>query len=601
MDVTSKNTPQVHSIILNFAFLLLAHICTGQTAKEEVISINFSNTTTLEALQQLNGLGNVKLSYNPDIIKTNQRIAKSYSGETINSVLQDILGDGFAFKHRGRYIIIQRVKQNTSQKKVFKISGGIKDGRTGETLQDVTVYEINKLNSTLSDDRGNFELTVSSKTDYVTLGVSRQYYQDTIFHVKREFVKQGELILYPNEGPEEKVAKFFKDIETKVKSIDTKKLVQLLTSNKERKNAQNVDLVEDRSFQFSLVPNVGTNMSMGGSIRNKFSFNLLAGYSLGLNGFELGGLYNIDRKEIKGFQVAGFGNAVGGEANATQIAGFINTNKSKTTGNQIAGFVNVVADEMNGLQLSGFNNVATKTSGAQITGFVNVATKGMKGFQLAGFNNTTTDLNGTQISGFYNKAREMDGVQISGFINHAKTLKGIQFGIVNIADSVESGATIGLINIVRKGLHHFAISNNDVTDLNLELRTGTHKFYSIFSAGIQAKNDFLWSYGFGFGRQIYLYKKFHTNLELTAHSINKKEDYPDEINLLNRFKLNFGYQLAPHLSLNVGPVLNVLVSRVYDETTGIYAYDAANNPFYDDFSGDTLIQMWLGYTASLKF
>lgn len=592
---------KVQYFLISIAFLFLAQVCKGQSTVEKEISIKFNNSTTIQALDKLNALENVKLSYNPAIISIDQGITKSYSEETIGDILKDLLGPGFELKNRGSYIIIQKLKQGSSEKNVFKISGGIKDGKTGQSLQDVTVYEINKLSSTLSDDRGNFELSISTKTDYITLGVSRQFYQDTIFHVKREFVQQGQLVLYPYERPEEKVAKFFRDMESKVKSIDTKKLVQFFTSNKERKNAQNVELEEYQPFQFSLIPNVGTNMSMGGSIRNKFSFNLLAGYSLGLNGFELGWFYNIDRKEIKGLQIAGFGNAVGGESNATQIAGFINTNRSKTTGYQIAGFVNIVADELNGLQLSGFNNVATKTAGAQITGFVNVASKGMKGLQLAGFNNTTTDLNGTQISGFYNKAREMDGVQVSGFINHAKTLKGIQLGIINIADTVESGATIGLFNIVRKGLHQFAISNNDITDANLEFRMGTPKFYSIFSAGIQAKDDFLWSYGFGFGKQLNLYRKFHTNLELTSHAINKKDEYLGEINLLNRFNLNFGYQLASHLSLNTGPVLNILVSRVQDETIGVYAYGIANNPFYDKLSGDTLIQMWIGYSASLKF
>ena len=48
---------------------------------------------------------------------------------------------------------------------------------------------------------------------------------------------------------------------------------------------------------------------------------------------------------------------------------------------------------------------------------------------------------------------------------------------------MESGATIGLLNIVKTGLHKFQIDHQDVTDVNLSFRSGTQHFYSVLTAG----------------------------------------------------------------------------------------------------------------------
>jgi len=220
---------------------------------------------------------------------------------------------------------------------------------------------------------------------------------------------------------------------------------------------------------------------------------------------------------------------------------------------------------------------------------------------LAGFTNIATDVEGAQVSGFYNKAKKIDGFQLAGFVNHAKTVNGIQLSVVNIADSVASGATIGLFNFVRKGLHQLSISHNDVTDVNLEFRGGTNAFYSILSSGIQLKENYIWSYGLGFGRQFKVSKKLFSNIELSSHALSSKVSSLDKLNLLNKLNFNFGYQIASHLSFNMGPVLNIYFSDAFNTDTQKYGYDIVRKPIYSKEYNSSGLSIWLGYSASIKF
>jgi hypothetical protein len=68
-----------------------------------------------------------------------------------------------------------------------------------------------------------------------------------------------------------------------------------------------------RPFQLSLVPGISTQGKMSGQVVNNFSFNLLGGYTGGTNGLEVGGLFNIDKKDVKYLQAAGLFNIAGGK------------------------------------------------------------------------------------------------------------------------------------------------------------------------------------------------------------------------------------------------------------------------------------------------
>lgn len=594
-------------IIVLVVFILAARLCLAQYLSGKTITISFENSSTLEALGQINSLNGIKLAYNPDAIPGQNKITKTFSNQPIDDVLKDILGTGYELKYRGSYVIIQPMRVPEAQKKTFKILGEVKDASTGKQIKNATIYEVNKLSSTLTDEEGSFELSVAAKAEKVTFSISRENYQDTIIQVNNISPLSRSLVLQPTNAIEDK---------SNVFEIETKKLVQFFTSKVSRLNTRNVKLEEERVFQFSVVPMIGTNGKLSGQVTNNFSFNLLAGYSNGLNGFELGGLYNINRTQTRGLQIGGLGNATGGQTNGVQIAGILNTTKGYTSGFQTAGIFNLVTNEVQGVQLAGFLNIAKQTTGAQIAGFSNVASKKLKGAQVAGFFNASENIKGTQVAGFVNVAKNMGGfqlagftnvasettrVQLAGFANYAKKLLGIQVGIINIADTVESGATIGIINIVKKGKHQLAIEHNDYMDVNASFRMGTNKFYSVISSGINLSQNKFWQFGLGFGTQYKIKNKFFGNVELSSHSVNKMGRGFENQNFLNRLDLNFGYKLAKHFSINAGPVLNVYVTDLYDSSSGAYGDDFGQSPFYNQTTNGTNVSMWIGYAASVRF
>ena len=344
--------------------------------------------------------------------------------------------------------------------------------------------------------------------------------------------------------------------------------------------------VKERPFQLSLVPGFGTSRGPKEGYTNQFSVNIFVGYEHSLDGAEFGGLYNINKQNVQGAQFAGFGNTVGGNLRGAQFGGLLNTVSGKVRGMQYAGIMNVTGEEVQGAQFAGYMNYADSINGVQGAGLVNISNKSAKGAQLAGIGNW---------------ARDMHGVQISAFINRAKHVKGTQIGLINIADTVENGVTVGLINIVKKGKMQLAIENNEVIDFNIAFRSGTNRLYSVLFVGAQAKEDYLWTYGAGFGTEFKLKKNWNSSIELTTQNINPKEDYYEELNLLNRLSWNFGYQFANHLSFSAGPVLNVYVTEVYNAETGQYGDDIDMGNFYNETFSGTNVKMWIGYNVSIKF
>ncbi|MEP2025103.1 MAG: hypothetical protein ABJH98_02260 [Reichenbachiella sp.] len=570
------------------------HPLVGQGLSNERVSIQFKNVTLINALVQINALDQVKLSYNPDHVSNEKLIDESFENESLDVILKSILGSAFELKYRGSYVIIQPKKEKEVKKKhPIELKGAIKDAETGQAIKDVTVYEVNKLDATLTNDRGEFDLTVQAKTEYLTFAISRENYQDTVIQIRN--ISEMTVSLRPEKKGKSKVIDRFE--------IETKKLVRFFTPNESRKNARNVSLDEQRFFQFSVIPKVGTNGKMSGQITNQLSVNLLAGYAQGVNGVEIGGFYNIDRKGMTGLQMGGFGNAVGGESHGVQLAGFLNTTKGYTNGVQAAGFVNIVTDDVKGVQAAGFVNLSKKVSGVQTAGFVNLATKELAGVQGAGFVNMAKSIKGVQAAGFVNLTNDVDGAQVAGFLNIAKKLKGVQIGVLNIADTVERGVPIGLFSFVKSGLHQFGMEHNDFMPYNASFRSGLHKFYSVLSAGVDPSKDNLWTYGLGFGTQLDLRKKWYGNIELTAHSIQnpERDQEDDELNLLNRLNLNIGYQIGKHLSINAGPTLNLYLTKVYDPAADTYG-DLDHSGFYQSSSEDGLhLSAWVGYAVSVRF
>ncbi len=573
-------------------FTLIALSLAGQSSQK--ISISFSNETMQEALSKLDQVSPVRLSFNPQILPNDVHISKSFESASPEMILKEILGNRFQTKNIGDYIIIQKAVAPNAEKVSFQIKGGIKDANTGKELQDVSVYEINSLQSTLSNSKGDFDLMAKTNLEMAAFAISKKDYKDTIIIFQR-----NDLLEVPILMEKEVKATANQSVRERIKLFPNG-LSKFFTSNKVEKNAQNVNMVDSRPFQFSLIPGVGTNRKLSSQMDNKVSINLIAGYSYGVSALELGGFYNIDREHVKGVQLGGFGNSVGGEVRGAQIGGVVNTTRDYVSGVQMAGVLNIASDSVLGFQAGGLTNLTKQMKGWQIAG-LNNHTKSMSGVQASGFINTTGYLNGLQLAGAINTADQMNGWQVSGVMNKANVVKGIQLSVINLADSVISGAQVGLINIVKKnGFISPALESDDVVPYQFSFRSGIDHFYTVLSAGINPDN--YWTLGMGFGSRQFLSEKrrLFLNQEIKWVTLTDGSPKENENYYLLRLNFNVGYQLFKHLMITGGPSLNVYSTNMLT-TEGNPQLDIAGSPFMDRTTINNRTQMWVGYTLGIGF
>ncbi|MFU8804059.1 MAG: hypothetical protein ACNA8W_09650, partial [Bradymonadaceae bacterium] len=94
------------------------------------------------------------------------------------------------------------------------------------------------------------------------------------------------------------------------------------------------------AFKFSFVPVIFYSEAVGPNIVPRLSFNILGGRSHGLDGMELGLLYNGQESFVRGLQISTIANHVGGDVKGTQIAGIANINGGSLRGVNVGGLYN---------------------------------------------------------------------------------------------------------------------------------------------------------------------------------------------------------------------------------------------------------------------
>lgn len=347
------------------------------------------------------------------------------------------------------------------------------------------------------------------------------------------------------------------------------------------------DTILYKNFQVGFVAPVSTNGLECGRCVNRFSLNILAGYSMGTRGAELSGFLNINRRYTKGFQAAGFANYTGGA-----MSGF-----------QGAGFTNIVTDSLSGVQLAGFSNYANSSvSGVQIAGNHCIAPGFVYGAQIAGMANIAGDVKGGQIASLSNYVRNrVSGVQISAGLNIARSVKGAQIGLVNVADSVD-GIAIGLFSLVKHGYRRYEISGNETFWAHTAFKTGVNSFYNIIAAGTQWKgNDVYWGLGYGIGSQVDFSRVAFMNLEMKAYCLFHDNFFPARLNALARVDLDFGFTVWKHLDIFFGAGFNMYANQWYNSETMEYGMPVAPYTLYDENHNGINYKLWAGGQAGIRF
>lgn len=633
-----------------YLFLLLPFIGVSQeNILKRKISFEATNQKLESVLLGIANVGDFSFSYNPQIIPGDSSVNLNVSNSTVKEVLDVVFHESIVYKVSGNHLILLKnkpvkVKENLK----YSVSGYVYDAKTGNRLISTTIYEVYTLASTITDEQGYYTLNLTNKYDEFGLTYSKREFVDTLIMIHPADMNI-DISLRPKWTQQELAIKE-PDLQTSVKPLDNISIVQKFVPKDQFVRTTNIDVIERRTAQISLIPKIGTNTKMSGSVENSFSLNVFAGYSAGVRVLEIGGLMNINKRHVSGLQVGGLSNIVGGRTRGVQVAGLSNNNRGSLHGLQVAGLSNMVVDTIRGVQLAGISNILEGgMKGWQLAGISNVTTKNVDGVQMSGVSNFAKgDVDIMQISGVINMGRNVDGVQIAGvvntstgkvggiqlsgvgnfakevnagqvssiiniatkrvkgiqlsaIVNYGKEIKGSQIALFNISDTV-SGLPIGFISFVRKGYQRIELSGNEVMLTNLTLKTGVHKFYNIFTAGLQPENSInTWGFGYGVGFENSLGKKILQSVDLTANYMSEADKPFGTFNLLNKMKINYAYRLGKWASVYLGPSINVHLSGWKDQDTGEFLTAIAPYTLSTTIIGDTQMQLWVGGQIGFRF
>ena len=365
--------------------------------------------------------------------------------------------------------------------------------------------------------------------------------------------------------------------------------------------------------QFSIAYPMTSMGNQTKDYRFHFSFNLFSGYVGAVKGIEYGLIMNHVERDMTGVQFAGIGNRAR-EMNGIQFSSIYNVS-STVAGIQFGGITNISKDVSNGIQFSSIANISESVKGIQFGGIANLSesvmgmqfggitntSRNVTGIQFGGTVNYSESITGIQFGGVGNVSEEVTGIQFGGIFNRTGTLRGLQFaGIVNITDTIEKGASIALINIVKKGFYHaWELSFADYQNVGVSFKMGTQKFYTIFSAGANFMEDKLWVAGFGFGNRTALGLRVDFQPEIVGYQY-----FPNDFKNVrsansNHLKLGFVFRLNERLGLVVAPSIYHFYAE--DDGNGNYYKLSPVSPFFRHERGTNRHSFGAGISIGLLF
>ncbi|HUP13097.1 MAG TPA: STN and carboxypeptidase regulatory-like domain-containing protein, partial [Niastella sp.] len=352
----------------------------AQNLLNKTISLEVKQQRLANVLEILSNKGNFYFSYNSSSIEQDSLVTLTAINKSVEQVLELLLPDNYEFRESGNYIIIRKApirmtfltNKAVAEDKFYTISGYVLDDESGNWIHNASIYEKRLLNSTLSNSKGYFKLRFKEKTKAVALTVSKEFYRDTTFAIDAGYNQQVSITLLPVTSglvtiispddyfaPEQLKVRVRTDTTiteytyTKTDSVKVERrgIGRFLVSSQQR--LQSINLKQffiSRPFQVSFTPGLGTHGHLSAQVSNNISFNILGGYNGGVNGFELGGLFNIDKKSVQYAQIAGLFNTVGGSMKGLQVAGLNNTVLDSASGFQAGGISNIVTGKFSGFQ-----------------------------------------------------------------------------------------------------------------------------------------------------------------------------------------------------------------------------------------------------------
>ncbi len=622
------------------AFVLLLYIsyvavCSSIDYLNRKVDIDVTNCEIESVLKKIELQAGFNFSYNADLFADTPDATLNIRRGRVGDILARLFEDRYRYRIVGNHVVILKQKQPEPKLKQRYILSGIITDIYGIPLKSAIVYEVNGRGASLTKSNGEYSVKFNKKGREIAINVSCRGYNDTILFVNLTSnitldVELSKSVIDNNHLKTRGVSEI-SGLVAENRSVESIRMAGLFVPKEAIYISDNLKVKEERFGQVSFLPSVGTNFLTGGVKDNKFSLNIIAGYSSGVRQLEIGSVANVVRNDVTGAQISGVINIVGGNTRGVQISGFANKNSGNVKGMQISGVANIVSKQVNGIQVAGFvNTVSLKkkmlngapkiynSQSGQISGFANIDYYGREYLQIAGFYNRSYKITGVQVSGFYNRANSVSGVQsaafaniatdditgiqISGFYNYAKRLKGVQFGIVNYCDSITSGFPVGLINIVRRGYRTFQITTEETAYVAVNYKTGGRYLYSLIKVGI---GDFL-QLGYGIGVTTNHKKRFSVNAEVISSAVLGKELTNGIFaGNLYRFQVGLNYRIYKSLTFTTGPSFSLISANRKNNIKNSSVEDGDDiyrgNKHIKDAISDSKDIVWIGWNVGIRF
>lgn len=533
--------------------LILLCLATMVKAQTGVYQNNLSKRVTFTArqervgdvLQKISSAGNFYFAYNGSLINQDSLVNLNAKGQPVREVLDELFDGKVDYKENESYVILRYAVNHftiepeniTTAENLYVISGYVIDTQTGKKVKQASVYEKKLLQSALTDNDGFFTLKFKGEHQSIILTASKETYRDTalVFLSSIHIKPQG------YQDPDREKGTFFGN------ALEELGIGRFFLSSKQRIQSLNISsFFANTPFQASLTPGLSSHGMMSSQVVNKFSLNILGGYTAGVDGVEIGGIFNLNKGDMKVFQAAGVFNVVGKNVEGVQIAGIHNSVQGSTRAMQAAGLLNHVKNNAEGVQIAGLTNIVSQNlRGVQASGLGNVVSRNVRGVQVAGLGNIAS--------------RKMEGVQVSSLFNYAKNNKGFQLALINTSDT-SSGTSLGLINLVKTGYHRLNFSTNETINANVAYKTGNANLYNLLIAGYNFSDTAkVISFGLGLGHDFILGKTVSVAAEISQQYLYLGNwDYA---NMLYKGQVNLQIKLLKGIGIFGGPSYNYYVSN----------------------------------------
>ncbi len=256
----------------------------AQVLLNRQISLDVHAMPLSQALDTIAEKGRFTFSYNNSILSVDSRVTVTVRDVSVRSVLDIVLGMGYAYVEQGNHLILLRTATNQPPiERIYQVTGYVVERQGDTPISNASVYVKTQLQSALTDKQGYFKLTLRSTDPYPIVSVSKEWYNDTTVFIYPGYDQKLRISLssvradglspvYLSYSPVEKTwwARFFVSSRQRLQSLN---LVHFFTYG---------------TAQVSLLPFLGNHGWMSGQVSNAYSLNLIGGYSAGVDGVEAG-------------------------------------------------------------------------------------------------------------------------------------------------------------------------------------------------------------------------------------------------------------------------------------------------------------------------